>query len=139
MSEAMPTQDQTPAANSPSPAAHPTDSPVLIKEALEILQRLASLISGVPPPSSVLSPQHFLDAALTTEQTAHWLQLDCKTVNALAKEKVLPSIPINKQKSRFRFHPRSIIADAKAAAAVAQIVQRKRGRRPVSFLKPQQP
>lgn len=75
-----------------------------LTEALQLLQRLASLNRNGELGDLIEAP---LDALLTSEQAAKWMQRNPNVLNRDAKAGDIPAVPCGK--NEFRFHPRTIL------------------------------
>ena len=81
----------------------PSTAPTAL-ELYELLKRLVDLATTENFKNLLTVP---LDATLTTEQCAKWLQLTPREVNDKARKGIIPAIPMSGQS--FRFHPRTIL------------------------------
>lgn len=90
-----------------------------VRGVLEMLRRLAALSGEFSHLTS--AP---LDAMLTNKQCAKWLQLSVREVNAKALDRLIPSVLVSGQTRRF--HPRTILEQGHAKAAMPPQKRRKR-------------
>jgi hypothetical protein len=95
------TLTETPGPESEQPSA---------KQLYELLQRLVDLATTANFKNLVAVP---LDAMLTTNQAAEWLQITRAQVNAKVRAGIIPAIRLvegSRHRPSFRFHPRTILA-----------------------------
>lgn len=94
-------------ASSNDPLAVNSESgPMALSEALQMIQRLASLLRNGEFSDLVEAP---LDGLLTTEQAAVWMQRTPVLLAKDAKTGKIPAIPCGK--NQWRFHPRTILEE----------------------------
>lgn len=98
-------------------------------EVLAIVERLAALLPSFFP--SGLN----LDELMTPEQCAAWMKIEVKTLNSMARRKIIPAILLSK--NTLRYHPRSVLVkghENNLGTIKASAPRRGRKRQPFSML-----